>query len=254
MGYRGAVDPAAAERSAGRTTAARQSTNSGGYRVSTANGLPMESRSSCLRHGLDFASSVRGVDARGLLHRVFLSRRALVSAAARREPGVGQLGRIDGQGSKRGDRTGPNPTDRAKSGVKRHILTDADGIPVSAITTAANVPDMRMVDQALDRIVLRAPRGPRRPRHLCLDKGYDYSSCEQALRARRIIPHIRRRGEPPLLGCVLGMPRRWVVERTHSWINRCRALLVRWERIGDHYEALLHLGCALIVCQQGGQR
>jgi putative transposase len=129
-------------------------------------------------------------------------------------------------------------------------LTDADGIPVSALTTAANVSDMRMVARTLDHVVLRAPRGPRRPRHLCLDKGYDYLSCEQEVRARRIIPHIRRRGESPLLGCVFGKPRRWVVERTHSWINRFRALLVRWERIGAHYEALLHLGCALIVCQQ----
>jgi hypothetical protein len=86
-----------------------------------------------------------------------------------------------------------------------------------------------------------------------LGQGYDYRSCEQAVRTRRIIPHIRRRGEPPLLGCVSGKPRRWVVERTQSWIHRCRALLVRRERIGDHYEALLHLGCALIVCQQGSR-
>jgi len=163
---------------------------------------------------------------------------------------VVELGQLDGEGAKRGDQTGPNPTDRGKSGVKRHVLTDAEGIPVSAITTGANVPDMRMVAAALDSVVVRGPRGPRRPRHLCLDKGYDYRSCEDAVRQRRIIPHIRRRGELPMIGCVFGKPRRWVVERAHSWINRFRGLLVRWERIGAHYDALLHLGCALIAFQR----
>jgi len=122
-------------------------------------------------------------------------------------------------------------------------------VPISVVTTGANVPDMRMVADTLDSIVVRGPRGPRRPQHLCLDKGYDYRSCEDAVRQRRIIPHIRRRGEPPMIGCVHGKPRRWVVERTNSWINRFRGLLIRWERIATHYDALLHLGCALITYQ-----
>ncbi len=78
-----------------------------------------------------------------------------------------------GEGAKRGDLTGPNPTDRAKSGVKRHILTDGRGVPLAAEITGANVHDKWLVGQMLDAVVLRAPRGPRRPEHLCLDKGYD---------------------------------------------------------------------------------
>jgi len=109
---------------------------------------------------------------------------------------------------------------------------------------------MRMAASALDAVILRGPRGPRRPRHLCLDKGYDYRKTELEVRSRRIIPHIRRRGESPLLGIVFGKARRWVVERTHSWINRFRGLLIRWERDGARYEALLHLGCALITYKQ----
>lgn len=76
------------------------------------------------------------------------------------------------QGTKRGQHTGKNPTDRAKLGVKRHILTDARGVPLAAIITGANVHDKWMVGQTLDAIALRGPRGPRRPQHLCLDKGY----------------------------------------------------------------------------------
>ena len=60
----------------------------------------------------------------------------------------------DGEGTKRGDRTGPNPTDRAKSGVKRHVLTDARGVPVGVTITAANVRDKRMVGATLDTVPL----------------------------------------------------------------------------------------------------
>jgi transposase len=134
--------------------------------------------------------------------------------------------------------------------VKRHILTDGRGVPLAALITAANVHDKWMVAEVLDAVAVRAPRGPRRPMNLCLDKGYDYADAEAAVRGRGIIPHIRRRGEQPLVGCVRGKPRRWVVERTNSWHNRFRGLLVRWERIAAHYLAMVQLACGLIAYQQ----
>lgn len=151
---------------------------------------------------------------------------------------------------KGGDLTGPNPTDRAKKGVKRHVLTDGRGVPIGVQISGANVHDKRMAVQTVDAVIVRAPRGPRRPKNICLDKGYDFADVEAAIRARRIRPHIRRRGEKPLLGCVRGKPRRWVVERTNSWHNRFRSLLIRWERKGSNYLGLLHLGCAMIAFQQ----
>jgi transposase len=163
---------------------------------------------------------------------------------------VDRLGRLDRQGAEGGDLTGPNPTDRAKSGTKRHLLTDGRGVPLSAVLGAANVHDKWSLAQTLDAVVLKAPRGPRRPEHLCLDKGYDFPDCEQVVRTRRIVPHIRRKGEPPLVGRVHGKPRRWVVERTGSWHNRYRTLLIRWERKAANYLALFHLACALVVLQQ----
>lgn len=117
------------------------------------------------------------------------------------------------------------------------------------LITGANVHDKWMVGAALDAVVLKAPRGPRRPQHLCLDKGYDYADSEAAVRARGVTPHIRRRGEPPMIGCIRGKPRRWVVERTNSWHNRYRGLLVRWERIAANYLAMVHLASALIAFQ-----
>jgi putative transposase len=163
------------------------------------------------------------------------------------EVGRARLGHS--QGAKGGDLTGPNPTDRAKCGVKRHLLTDGRGVPLAAVLSAANVHDKWTLAETLDSVVLRAGPWPRRPAHLCLDKGYFFRDCEAIVRARHIVPHICPKGEPPLLGRVHGTPRRWVVERTGSWCNRFRALLVRWEVKAVNYLALFHLACALITLQ-----
>jgi IS5 family transposase len=119
-----------------------------------------------------------------------------------------------------GKKTGPNPTDRAKSGTKRHVLTDGGGVPLTVVITAANVPDMRVVGELLHARVLRAPAGTEQ--HACLDKRHDYADAERAVRPRRYVPDIRRRAEERRR-CRRGeRARRWVVERTHSWFNRFR--------------------------------
>ena len=72
----------------------------------------------------------------------------------------------------RGEKTGPNPTDRAKLGVKRHILTDQRGTPLSAIITGANVHDMKAAMETLDSLVIKRPLPLfYHPQHICLDKG-----------------------------------------------------------------------------------
>lgn len=152
---------------------------------------------------------------------------------------------------KGGDCTGPNPTDRAKLGVKRHVLTDGRGVPLAVAISAANVHDKRAAIPTLDAIVIRHRRGPRRPLNLCLDKGYDFPDIDAAVRRRKIRPHIRHRGESKR-SCRHGKARRWVVERTNSWHNRFRCLLVRWERKAANYCGLVHLACGLIAFQQAG--
>lgn len=149
-----------------------------------------------------------------------------------------------------GDGTGRNPTDRGKSGVKRHVLSDGRGVPVAVTVSAANVNDNRVAEQTLDSVLVKAGRGLRRPEHLCLDKGYDDRKVRAALKKRRIIGHIRRRGEVPLLGRVKGKPRRWVIERTHSWHTRFRSVLIRWETKVKNYQAIVHLASGLIAFQQ----
>ena len=144
-----------------------------------------------------------------------------------------------------GKKTGPNPTDRAKSGTKRHVLTDGGGLPLAVVITGANVPDMRMLGERLDARVLRPPAGT--TQHARLDKGYDYLVTEREVRRRRYVPHIRRRGEEQR-HCRRGeRARRWVVERTHSWFNRFRKLLIRWEKKPQNYLALVQFAAMLIV-------
>jgi transposase len=152
------------------------------------------------------------------------------------------------QGAKRGDLTGPNPTDRAKSGTKRHVLADRRGVPLGLTLSGANVPDMRMAMPTIDWAAADAP-GPKkgRPENCCLDKGYDYKVVDDGLKRRGIVGHTRRRGEPPLVGWYKGVPRRWVIERTNSWHNRFRGLLIRWERKAENYLALLQLASGIIA-------
>lgn len=89
------------------------------------------------------------------------------------------------------------------------------------------------------------------PQGLCLDKGYDAKRIDELIELHALVGHVRRRGEEP--PTVKEHPaRRWVVERTGSWINRYRALLVRWAKKPENYEAQLAFACGLICFQQAG--
>jgi putative transposase len=149
---------------------------------------------------------------------------------------------------KGGDDTGPNPTDRAKSGTKRHILTDRRGVPLAVTVSGANVHDMRMALPTLDAARRYSP-GPRfRPINLCLDKGYDNQHSRAVIKQQGYLGHIRRIGEQALdqQGVPKHPARRYVVERTISWLSKCRGLLVRYERKSENYLAQLQFACALL--------
>ena len=66
--------------------------------------------------------------------------------------------------------------------------------------------------------------------------------------------HIRARGEEAkkIAERAGFKARRWVVERTHSWMNRFRRILIRWEKKPKNYLGLLHLVCAIITIRCAG--
>ena len=113
----------------------------------------------------------------------------------------------------------------------------------------ANVHDAKLLGATLDAVVVERPeRTPEAPQHLCLDKGYDNPSGRKAADAHGYVPHIRRIGEEKLdpQGRKRHPARRWVVERTLSWLSKCRALLVRYDKKARNYLGLLQLACALL--------
>jgi putative transposase len=147
-----------------------------------------------------------------------------------------------------GDCIGPNPTDRAKDGVKRSILVEADGGPLAAIVTAANVHDTKLLEATIEAIVVERPKITKdSPQHLCLDKGYDNPTGWNAALRNEYVPHIRRIGEEKLdeHGRKKLPARRWVVERTLAWLSKCRAILVRYDKKACNYLALIKLACLL---------
>ena len=84
-----------------------------------------------------------------------------------------------------------------------------------------------------------------------MDKGYDYGEVRDLAKEFRYTAHIVARGEEAqaIKRKVGYKARRWVVERTHSWMNRFRRVLTRWEKKLENYVGLLHLVCAWITYQ-----
>jgi putative transposase len=146
-----------------------------------------------------------------------------------------------------GGAAGPNPTDRAKRGTKRSLLVDGAGIPLAVAIDGANRNDCKLLAATLDAAAVARPDPERVEQHLCLDKGYDHRFVRGEAGARGYEHHIRARGEERAEPHPDGKARRWVMERTHSWLHRSRRLLVRREKKAENYLALLHLACAQLI-------
>jgi putative transposase len=127
------------------------------------------------------------------------------------------------------------------------VLTDGKGIPIAIAIEGANRHDMKMTETTL--AAQRIIPCDTEVRNLCLDKGYDYEEVRELVKAWGYGGHIPPRDEAQRI--IHDIPnyraRRWVVERTHSWMNRFRRLLIRWEKHKENYLGMIHLACACIV-------
>lgn len=154
-----------------------------------------------------------------------------------------------------GKNTGKNPTDRGKLGTKRSVLTDRRGVPLGVEVSGANTHDIKLLNATFDSMPIKRPQPtPRRLQHVCLDKGYDSKDVRLFLKRRHYRPHVKSRGQEESLRKKNKRfkARRWVVERTHSWINRFRRLLIRWEKKSDNYLAMLHFSFAYSTLSSAG--
>jgi putative transposase len=121
----------------------------------------------------------------------------------------------------------------------------------------ANRNDMKLTRATLESIPGDAER-PKptaaEPQGLCLDKGYDYDEVREIVEEFGFTAHIRSRGEEAkgLKRTARKKARRWVVERTHSWMNRFRGILIRWSKKPANYIAMLHMAFAFIIYRRMG--
>jgi len=154
-----------------------------------------------------------------------------------------------------GEKTGPNPTDRAKKGVKRSLLTESSGVPIGLTIDGANRHDCKMAEATIESIPVKRPEPTKKKSHgMSLDKGYDSGEVRDLVKEFGYTAHIRSRGEEAqAIKHEAGFKaRRWVVERTHSWMNRFRRILIRWEKKPENYLSLLHFVCAIITFRCSG--
>ena len=180
-----------------------------------------------------------------------------------------------------GKKSGPCPCDRGKGGVKRSPLTEATGIVVGLAVEGAHCHDMKLTRATLESVppIIGAKRDafffgpvavegvdlevelarvqapdwepdletPCPASGLCLDAGFDYDEVREVAAEFGYTTHIVARGAEKQAKVAGQRARRWVVKRTHSWLNRYRRRLIRWEKKAQNYLALLHLACAPVV-------
>ncbi len=89
----------------------------------------------------------------------------------------------------------------------------------------------------------------RRSKHLCADAGYTGEPALQLIELHGYIPHVkgRHQEQQDLENDPNKKARRWVVEVAHSWFNRFRKLLVRYEKLERSFIGLNHLAAAIIT-------
>ena len=112
-----------------------------------------------------------------------------------------------------------------------------------------------MSKATLQNIVIYRPEPTMRSKqHMCLDKGYDFPEVYELLEEYGYTILIPLRGEKRRRSKVISgyRAKHWVVERTHSWMNRCRRLLIRWEKKVENHIAMLHYACAWITYRRAG--
>lgn len=144
-----------------------------------------------------------------------------------------------------GDCAGRSPVDRGKQGVKRSQLVDGKGVPIGALAAPANVRDHVLLAATVQVFLVLLGHLGANPADTTvhLDAGYDYQPCRAHLAERGLQARISQRGQraPVQVG------KRWVVERTHSWLNTFGRLRRCTERRQACVQAYLALATAIVT-------
>jgi len=156
-----------------------------------------------------------------------------------------------------GEKTGKKPTDRGKLGAKLHLLVDERGAPLSVVLTGANRHDKVAAKELIVSVMLKRP--VHKEQHLCADKAYDAQEVREFALLEGYVSHIkvnpRRRAaqsddetlKEKETAEKIHPARRWVVERTISWLSKRRGIRTRWSKKAENWLALVQLACAHVL-------
>jgi IS5 family transposase len=147
-----------------------------------------------------------------------------------------------------GEVAGRSPVDRGKQGLKRSIVTEATGLPLHLVSAGANRHDSPLLEPTLAGL----DKLDRLPEDLTvhLDRGYDSRATRALLAALGFDGAIARKGVP----APVQAGSRWVVERTHQWMNGYGKLRRCTEKLQPIVDFYLFLAAALVVLRQLIQR
>lgn len=140
-----------------------------------------------------------------------------------------------------GEKAGRSPVDRGKQGLKRSTVSEATGIPLHVVSAGANRNDGPLLAPTLAGLAALGPMPPRIAVHL--DRGYDGAPTRTLLAGLALTGVIARKGTP----APLQVGKRWVIERTHAWMNGYGKLRRCTERNGRVVDLYLFLAAAFVI-------
>ena len=136
---------------------------------------------------------------------------------------------------------GPQPGWNQDRGIDRQKED-----PLVSLNFPANNHEIQLLEETLGNIMADRPHPKAGKQHICGDKAYDSIWCRESAGEYGYIHHFRRRREENPENKKV-KPKRWVVERTHAWMNQYRRILNRWDITARSYESFIVLACAAIV-------
>lgn len=149
-----------------------------------------------------------------------------------------------------GDRAGPSPVDRRKGGLKRSVASDRYGVPLGIASAGANRHDSPLLAPTLEAAGRQLDGILPQDRTCHLDRGYDSTVTRQWLGELGFDGQIARKGVP----APVQAGTRWVVERTHAWMNGYGKLRRCTERAAAIVDFYLYLAAAMVTIRQIIQR
>lgn len=145
----------------------------------------------------------------------------------------------------RGDKAGRSPVDRGKQGLKRSTLVEAQGIPLGIASAGANRHDSVLLEPTL--CAADQQLGDLRPlpdqARIHLDSAYDGKPSRKILDDHHLVGQIAAKGVP----APIQVGKRWVVERTQSWMNGYGKIRRCFERDGKVVDFYLYLAAAFVT-------